>query len=145
MHHDRVERYVADLLNGPDPAAAARDLLSDDFRFTGPGNAAGIHGPKAFAAFQDVMRGALEGLTFELVEAVVEGDLAALVLRMTGRHVRPFAGLPPRGATVDLSLVDMLQFRGERIAEITAFLDAADLRRQLEAGPDLAEPAGSPG
>jgi SnoaL-like domain len=89
---DLVERYVADLLNGPDALAASRALLTDDFRFVGPANRGGIDGPDAFAGFQGVMRRALDGLRFDLVEAIVEGDVAALVLRMHGRHVGSFAG-----------------------------------------------------
>jgi predicted ester cyclase len=126
-----VERYVADVLNGPDPAAACRALLTPDFRFTGPGNEGGLVGPDAFAAIQDAMRAALEGLRFGVEQAVVDGPDAALVLRMTGRHVAPFAGVEPAGAAVDLLLVDILRIRDGRIAAITAYLDSAALRRQL--------------
>ena len=126
-----VRRYVDDLLNGADPVAAARGLLTDDFRFVGPGNQAGIHGPDAFARFQDVMRAALGDLRFDLVEAIVDGDRAALVLRMTGTHRAVFAGVEPHGARVTLDLVDVLRIEDGRIAAITAYLDAADLRRQL--------------
>jgi predicted ester cyclase len=129
-----VRRYVDDVLNGPDPAAAARDLLTAAFEFVGPGNRGGIHGPDAFGGFQYVMRTALADLQFELVEAMVDGDRAALVLRMTGIHRGPFAGVEPQGASVDLDLVDVLRFDGDRIAAITVYLDAADLRRQLTGG-----------
>jgi predicted ester cyclase len=129
-----IRRYVDDLLNGPDPGAAARDLLSPDFLFTGPGNREGIRGPEAFAAFQDVMRGALDGLRFDLTDAIVDGDRAALVLRMTGVHRALFAGVEPIGAQVDLELVDILRFECGRIAQITAYLDAAEVRRQLTEG-----------
>jgi predicted ester cyclase len=128
---DLIDRYVDDLLNGSDPLAAASELLASEFLFVGPGNVPGIRGAKAFAAFQDVMRAALGDLRFDLIEAIVDGDAAALVLQMTGRHVGPFAGVEPSGAAVDLRLVDILRFQGDRIAEITAYLDAADLRRQL--------------
>jgi len=126
-----VERYVAHVLNGPDPLGASRELLTPDFVFVGPGNAAGVHGPEAFAAFQGVMRGALERLTFEAMETIVSADAAAVVLRMTGRHVAPFAGVEPAGGVVDLRLVDVLRFSDGRIAAITAYLDGAELRRQL--------------
>ena len=131
---DLIQAYVARLLNGSDPLAAATDLLTPDFVFVGPGNRDGIHGPGAFAAFQDQMRAALSDLVFTLDDAITDGDRAALVLTMRGRHTGPFLGVEPAGRTVELPLVDILEFRAGRIGAITAYLDALDLRRQLSGG-----------
>jgi predicted ester cyclase len=133
-NRELVDRYVAGILNGPEPLIASRELLTEDVVFTGPGNATGLHGPDAFAAFQAVMRGALERLTFMAEDVVVDDDAGAVVLRMTGRHVAPFAGVEPAGHVLDLLLVDWLRFRDRRIAAITAYLDSAELRRQLSGG-----------
>ena len=133
-HATLIRRYVDDVLNGPKPAAAARQILTGDFLFLGPGNRDGLRGPEQFAAFQELMRTALADLRFELRDSIAVGDRAALVLRMTGVHRGTFAGVEPRGALVDLALVDIVRFAGDRIAEVTAYMDAADLRRQMEAG-----------
>ncbi len=128
-----IGRYVAELLNGAQPAAAAVTLLTPGFVFIGPGNRDGIRSPAAFAEFQAGMRAAFSDLVFTLDDAIIEGARAALVLRMGGRHTGPFLGVEPSGRAFELPLVDILEFRVGRIAAITAYLDALDLRRQLEA------------
>jgi predicted ester cyclase len=133
---DLIRRYVDHLLNGPDPLAASRELLTPNFVFIGPGNRGGVRGPDAFAALQDGFRTALAELRFDLVDAIVDaaGDRAALTLRMCGTHQASFLGVAPARAQVDLTLIDVVRFHGDRIAEVTAYLDALDLRRQLAAG-----------
>jgi steroid delta-isomerase-like uncharacterized protein len=131
-HRGLIDRYVTELLNGTDTLRASRDLLTDEFLFTGPGNRDGIRGPAAFAEFQDRMREAFADLRFEIDDAIVEEDRAAVILTMRGRHSGPFLGIEPAGNALALPLVDVLSFAGDRIAKVTAYLDALDLRRQLE-------------
>ena len=54
---------------------------------------------------------------------------------LIGRYVDDLLnGDDAAAAAVDLQLVDILSLCGNRIVAITAYLDAADLRRQLTSG-----------
>lgn len=73
---------------------------------------------------------------------IAEGSKAVVRWSATGTFsgsVR-FEGLDPNGATVEIQGCDVLRIRDGRIQRNDAYLNAADLARQLGALP----PAGSP-
>lgn len=79
---------------------------------------------------------------FEIVEIVAGDEQAAVRWRARGSFsgsVR-FEGLAPNGATVDVQGCDVLTIRDGRIQRLDAYLNAAELMRQLGVLP----PQGSP-
>ena len=87
-----------------------------------------------FAAFPD--------FRFEVVDVIASGEKAAVRWHATGTFdgSARFEGLVPNGATVDLQGCDVVTVRDGRVVRNDAFLNGAEMARQLGALP----PAGSP-
>lgn len=62
-------------------------------------------------------RSAFPDLTTTIDEIVVEGDRAAVRWHSTGRHERPFLGVPPTHRQVQVSGSTFARFQGDRIVE----------------------------
>jgi predicted ester cyclase len=86
-----------------------------------------------FAAFPDF------GL--EILDLVVEGESAAVRWRANGTFSGPgrFEGLAPTGASIEITGFDLLTVVDGKVRHNEAYLNAAELARQLGALP----PAGS--
>jgi steroid delta-isomerase-like uncharacterized protein len=88
---------------------------------------------KLFAAFPD--------FTFEVLDVMASGEKAAVHWHATGTFDGSgrFEGLDPNGARVDLQGCDVLTVREGRIVRNDAYMNGAEMARQLGALP----PAGS--
>jgi hydroxyacylglutathione hydrolase len=74
---------------------------------------------------------------FEVVETVAEGDGVAVRWHARGTFAGPgrFMGFEPNGARIDIQGVDLVRVRDGRIGAIDAFMNGAELARQLGALP----------
>ena len=131
----RVAReYFAALARGE--ADAPRRYYAAD----GLGHIHGVIGPappeESVAFFNEVFT-AFPDWRFEVVELLVEGDGAAVRWRARGTFAGPgsFMGFEPNGARVDVQGMDMLRIRDGRIARNDAYMNGAELARQLGALP----------
>ena len=86
-----------------------------------------------FASFPD--------FTFEVLDVIANGEKAAVHWHARGTFdgSAPFEGLQPNGSSVDLQGCDVLTVRAGRIVRNDAYLNGAEMMRQLGALP----PAGS--
>ena len=86
-----------------------------------------------FAAFPD--------FTFEVLDVMATGEKAAVRWHATGTFngSARFEGLDPNGASIDLQGCDVLTVREGRIVRNDAYMNGAEMARQLGALP----PAGS--
>jgi glyoxylase-like metal-dependent hydrolase (beta-lactamase superfamily II)/predicted ester cyclase len=84
---------------------------------------------QTFAAFPD--------WTFEVLDVIAEGDRAAVRWRARGTFAGPgsFMGFEPNGARADIEGMDVVWVRDGRIARLEAYMNGAELARQLGALP----------
>ena len=92
------------------------------------------------AWFGDLFR-AFPNFRFEVLDLIAAGEKAAVHWRATGRFdgAGRFEGLIPNGATVDVQGCDVLTVRDGRIQRNDAYMNGAEMARQLGVLP----PAGS--
>lgn len=138
-----------------DPAAVARAYFEAVGRrdldamteFYVPGGVGEIYGlvrlvvPASYRAwFGDLFR-AFPDFEMEIVEIVAAGEKAAVRWRATGSFSgdASFEGLAPNGSRVDVQGCDVLTIRDGRIEHNDAYMNGAEMMRQLGALP----PAGS--
>jgi steroid delta-isomerase-like uncharacterized protein len=128
--------------------AVGRRDLDAMTEFYAPGGVGEIYGlvrlevPTSYRAwFGDLFR-AFPDFEMEIVEVVAEGEKAAVRWRAKGSFSGStrFEGLEPNGATVDVQGCDVLTVREGRIHHNDAYMNGAEMMRQLGALP----PAGSP-
>ena len=60
-------------------------------------------------------------------------DAVIVEARMTGTHKAEWAGLPPKGNKLDLPLVCIFDFEGDKLVNEKVFFDFAAVQRQLTA------------
>jgi steroid delta-isomerase-like uncharacterized protein len=127
--------------------AVGRRDLDAMTEFYVPGGVGEIYGlvrlevPTSYRAwFGDLFR-AFPDFEMEIVEIVAEGEKAAVRWRANGSFSgnANFEGLAPNGATVDVQGCDVLTIRDGRIQHNDAYMNGAEMMRQLGALP----PAGS--
>jgi predicted ester cyclase len=128
-------------------AVTARDVDAM-MEFWDPGGTGYIHGiaelraPEGYREYFGGMFRAIPDFTFEPLEIVAYGEKAAVRWRATGHFTGgKFEGLSPTGAAVEIEGCDVLTIRDGLIRENRAYVNGAELARQLGAMP----PVGSAG
>jgi steroid delta-isomerase-like uncharacterized protein len=137
---------AATVARGYFEAVGRRDLDAMT-AFYVPGGVGEIYGlvrlevPTSYRAwFGDLFR-AFPDFEMEIVEMVTEGEKAAVRWRANGTFngSTNFEGLAPNGASVDVQGCDVLTIRDGHIQRNDAYMNGAEMLRQLGALP----PAGS--
>ncbi|HEX5899269.1 MAG TPA: ester cyclase [Solirubrobacteraceae bacterium] len=120
----RAERDAQQRYYAPDARAHIHGVLGP----AGRDELAGFFG-ELFDAFPD--------WRFAVLDTVAEGDGVAVRWRARATFAGPgrFMGFEPNGARVDLEGVDLIRVRDGRISAIDAFMNGAELARQLGALP----------
>jgi glyoxylase-like metal-dependent hydrolase (beta-lactamase superfamily II)/predicted ester cyclase len=114
-------------------------------RFYAPGGKGHIHGvlgpaghDESVAFFNDLFA-AFPDWRFEILDLVAYGERAAVRWRARGTFAGPgnFMGFEPNGARADIQGMDMVWVRHARIARLEAYMNGAELARQLGALPPV--------
>jgi steroid delta-isomerase-like uncharacterized protein len=125
--------------------AVGRRDLDAMTEFYAPGGVGEIYGlvrlevPTSYRAwFGDLFR-AFPDFKMEIVEIVAEGEKAAVRWRAIGTFSgsASFEGLAPNGSRVDIQGCDVLTVRDGRIQHNDAYMNGAEMMRQLGALPPL--------
>jgi glyoxylase-like metal-dependent hydrolase (beta-lactamase superfamily II)/predicted ester cyclase len=117
-------------------------------RFYAPGARGHIHGvvgpvdADGGRAFFEEVFGAFPDWRFEILDLIAEGERAAVRWRARGTFAGPgtFLGFEPNGARVDLEGQDMVWVRDGRIQRLEAYMNGAEMARQLGALPEAGSP-----
>lgn len=135
-----AERYFA--------AAAARDADSMAACWSADGvdrlvGMADLAGPEAVRAYFNEIFAAFPDFSFEVASTTAEGDRCAVRWLATGTFAGPgsFQGLEPTGARFSIEGCDLLHVRDGLIIGNDAYINGADLARQLGAMPEAGSKA----
>jgi predicted ester cyclase len=137
---------TASVARGYFEAVGRRDLDAMT-AFYEPGGTGEIYGlvelevPTSYRAWFGALFLAFPDFKLEIIEIVASGEKAAVRWRATGNFdgSGSFEGLEPNGASVSVQGCDVLTVREGRIHRNDAYLNGAEMMRQLGAMP----PAGS--
>lgn len=109
-----ADTWVAVWDNGDVDALDA--VLSPDYRRRAHAGESGL-GLAEFKASVVATRSAFPDLTTTIDEILVDGDRAAVRWHSSGRHERPFLGVPPTHRQVEVSGATFARFEGDRVVE----------------------------
>jgi steroid delta-isomerase-like uncharacterized protein len=123
--------------------AVARQDLDEMTAHWEPGSTDAVHGlvelraPDSYREWFGNLFKAFPDFRFEVLDVVAEGDKAAVRWRATGTFNGPvrFEGMMPTGASVDITGCDLLTVRDGRIQRNEAYMNGAQMARQLGALP----------
>jgi steroid delta-isomerase-like uncharacterized protein len=127
--------------------AVGRRDLDAMTEFYEPGGVGEIHGlvsltvPDSYRAWFGNLFRAFPDFEMEILDVLATGEKVAVRWHATGRFDgnAHFEGLAPNGASVDIQGCDVLTIRNGRIQRNDAYMNGAEMARQLGALP----PAGS--
>ena len=108
-----------------------------------PGASGSIHGladltaPDSYRAWFGGLFTAFPDFEFEILDLVAEGEQAAVRWRATGTFTGPgtFEGLIANGRAVEMEGCDVVTVRDGMIVDNRAYMNAAEMARQLGAMP----------
>jgi len=123
--------------------AVGRRDLDAMTEFYEPGGTGEIHGltllvvPDSYRAWFGNLFQAFPDFEFEILDLMATGEKAAVRWRATGRFTGPvrFEGMIANGAAVDVQGCDVLWIRNGRIRRNDAYMNGAEMARQLGALP----------
>jgi glyoxylase-like metal-dependent hydrolase (beta-lactamase superfamily II)/predicted ester cyclase len=131
----RVAREYFEALGRAESDAPRRFYAPD-----GRGHVHGVVGPATAdeaTAFLAEIFAAFPDWSFEILDLIADGDRAGVRWRASGTFAGPgsFMGFEPNGARAELEGMDMVWVRDGRLTRLEAYLNGADLARQLGALP----------
>lgn len=110
--------------------AAIPELFHSDFTFRGSLGPTSV-GHAAFAAYVDMVTGALAGYRCTIRDLVVEGDRAFARMHFEGIHHGPFMGFAPTGKPVEWAGAALFTVKGGKIADLWVLGDVHGLIERL--------------
>jgi glyoxylase-like metal-dependent hydrolase (beta-lactamase superfamily II)/predicted ester cyclase len=114
-----------------------------------PGGRERIHGqvdttaPQGVRTYFEEILAAVPDLRFEILQVTTEGERCTVRSRMTGTFAgdRPWRGIAPNGARLDLEVIDHFVVRDGRLVANDAYLDGSTVARQIGILPPDGSPA----
>lgn len=96
-----------------------------------PGVPPGREAPKAMAA---MMRSAFPDFRADVEEMLQDGNKVIARARFSGTHQGEFMGMPATGNRFDISVIDIIEFEGDKAIGHWGLMDTAAMMQQLGAG-----------
>ena len=93
-----------------------------------------VVGPEAEKQFMQGVLAAFAGLEIAAQAILADGDLVAVRLVISGRHVGEFLGVAPTNQQVRFQSHEFFRVEGDKLAEQWVVMDVAGLLQQLGAG-----------
>jgi len=98
-----------------------------------PGIPADKEGPRVFFT---MARAAFPDFHLAVEDMLQDGSKVVVRARASGTHKGEFMGIPPTGNKFDVALIDIMEFRDEKLAGHWGVMDMAAMMEQLGvAGP----------
>jgi steroid delta-isomerase-like uncharacterized protein len=130
MPDDLRDQFVAlmeEVFNRGNHAAAAPLVADDFFNHESPDS----RGPEGFTATARWLRSAFPDYHAQLHEFLIDGDLLAARLTVTGTHAGEFMGVAPTGRSFSVQHMHMYRVRDGKLVEHWACRDDLGQLRQL--------------
>jgi predicted ester cyclase len=129
-----IKRFYTEVIEGGN-LDLVEELVSDDFidHNPMPGQSPSKDG---VGFFVNTMRAAFPDLKAKTTEpALVDGNLEAQYVVLTGTHQGELMGVAPTGRSVEFSGVDIIRVEAGKVAEHWGATDTMTLMEQIGAGP----------
>jgi predicted ester cyclase len=127
-----IKRFYTEVIEGGN-LDLIEELVSDDFidHNPMPGQSPSKDGVPFFV---NAMRAAFPDLKATTIEpALVDGNLEALYVVLTGTHQGELMGVAPTGRNVEFSGIDIIRIEGGKVVEHWGATDTMTLMQQIGA------------
>jgi steroid delta-isomerase-like uncharacterized protein len=128
-----MARRMYDEMFGQGNVDLIDELLHDDFveHEAMPGMPTGKDAPKAMTA---MIRESFPDLRVEVDDTIEEGNKLAVRCRFIGTHRGEWMGVPATGRSIEVNVMDVLEFEGDKVIAHWGVMDSAGMMEQLGVG-----------
>jgi steroid delta-isomerase-like uncharacterized protein len=135
-HKPLVQEFYAAMRPGQDVDAMVDRFMAEDFveHEAIPGMGSTRDTPRQLFK---MMLAAFPDFHVTVHELLQDGDKVTARVTFSGTHSGEFMGLPASNNKVDWNAIDILQFRGDKVAAHWGVMDMADAMNQMGGRPQL--------
>ena len=129
----KIRRIIEEVANKGN-MAVADEVIDKNYVYHGSGGQE-YKGPEGFKQYMAAVRKAFPDVHMTIEDMVAEGDKVVNSVRMKGTFKGEFMGMAPTGKQVDMSMVNVSRFAGNKEAEAWQYIDTLSMMQQLGAAP----------
>ena len=129
-----ARRFYEEVVNGRN-LDAVDDMVTPNFveHEVLPGMA---NDASAVKQFFTMVFEAFPDLKMEVLDLIAEGDRVAARLTMSGTHKGTFMDIPATGKRMQVQVIDVIRFEGDKVAEHWGVTDQMAMMQQLGVAPE---------
>lgn len=127
--HSVIQRYIEQIWNLGDVQTADKLVHAEAIAPYMPDLPLGPSGLKAYVTG---FRNAFPDLHFEVEQQVIDGNMVAILSRITGTHMGDFMGMEPTGNSINFQTFSVIQIVDGKIIATWAVADMLTLIQQIQ-------------
>lgn len=129
----KIRRIIEEVANKGN-MAVADEVIDKNYVYHGSGGQE-YKGPEGFKQYMAAVRQAFPDVHMTIEDIVAEGDKVVHRARMKGTFKGEFMGMAPTGKQVDMSMINVSRFAGNKETEAWQYFDTLAMMQQLGATP----------
>ena len=94
-----------------------RAHIAPDFKRHDPGLPFAVVGPEGVKQLADALHPGIPDMTLPIEDVIAEGEKVLVRLRVKGTHGGDLMGIAPTGKAVDIGVMDLFRFEGDKLVE----------------------------
>ena len=117
-------------INSGDPAIG-KPIIDDDVIFYAPTSPEPMKGFEGYMGVLAMMRGAMPDIKWHIEEMIAEDEKVLVRYTMTGTQTQPLMGIPATGKSINVTAMNIYEFKDGKIIREHGLPDMFSLLMQL--------------
>lgn len=129
LNIETMDKFIRFINSGD--TALGESIISPEVVFHAPTSPEPMHGFQAYKAVLAMMRGAMPDVKWTPEEMITDGDKIMVRFTMTGTQTNPFMNIPPTGRSINVTAINIYEFRDGKIVREHGLPDLFTMLMQL--------------
>lgn len=129
LNIETMDKFIRFINSGD--TALGESIISPEVVFYAPTSPEPMHGFQAYKAVLAMMRGAMPDVKWTPEEMITDGDKIMVRFTMTGTQTNPFMNIPPTGRSINVTAINIYEFRNGKIVREHGLPDLFTMLMQL--------------
>lgn len=128
-----MEKFIQFINTGDTSVGEA--VISPEVVFYAPTSPEPMHGFQGYLSVLEMMRGAMPDVEWKAEEFISEGNRVMVRFTMKGTHINAFMGIPATGKKVNVTAMNIYEFKDGKIVREHGLPDIFSMLMQLGCCP----------
>ncbi len=125
-----IMQQFLQFINSGDPAIG-KPIIDDDVIFYAPTSPEPMKGFEGYMGVLAMMRGAMPDIKWHIEEMIAEDEKVLVRYTMTGTQTQPLMGIPATGKSINVTAMNIYEFKDGKIIREHGLPDMFSLLMQL--------------